>query len=256
MKRKRQAPHQRSGVRGQREQSQVVWLEVRGWPHLVPLTGNDGTGFGVVQQDSAVQERGVLRREGAEVGPARPPSPDPSRAPSDTHLNPHQLGQLPLGRLEDAAGLAALVGPEEAAATGGRLVLAVTVFTGACRLLPGLLGGGLRGRGRSPGGDCAGRGWGMGRASPERGLPGVPRKPPPAGTWRSGRAHTPCRSLTGGRPASLWRTGQHTQDEGHRGCGPNPTACRWQTRATDARAPPANPRPEDSHTDRRKECHR
>lgn len=35
-----------------------------------------------------------------------------------THLNPHQLGQLPLCRLKDAAGLAALVGPEGAAAGG------------------------------------------------------------------------------------------------------------------------------------------
>lgn len=34
------------------------------------------------------------------------------------HLNPHQLGQLPLCCLKDAAGLAALVGPEGAATRG------------------------------------------------------------------------------------------------------------------------------------------
>lgn len=38
--------------------------EVRGQAHLVPLAGNDGAGFGMMQQDSAVQEGGVLAREG------------------------------------------------------------------------------------------------------------------------------------------------------------------------------------------------
>lgn len=90
----------------------------------------------------------LLRREGSyggrEVQSDQPGlHSDPGLPPSAAHLNPHQLGQLSLGCLEDAAGLAALVGPEGAVATAGRLVLTVTVLTGACWLLPGLLGWGL-----------------------------------------------------------------------------------------------------------------
>ena len=119
----------------------------RAQPHLVPLAGNDGAGFGVMQQDAAVQKGGVLGRKERGLRLAQPGLPPPNlvpQTPSAAHLNPHQLGQLPLRRLKDAARLAALVGPEGAPA-GGRLVLTVAVFTGAGWLLPGLLSRGLCG---------------------------------------------------------------------------------------------------------------
>lgn len=82
------------------------------------------------------------------MGPYGPPRslPHMPQDPVATHLNPHQFCQLPLRCLKDAACLASLVGAE-GATTGGQLVLAVAVLTGACWLFPGLLSGGLHGAG-------------------------------------------------------------------------------------------------------------
>ena len=43
-----------------------------------------------------------------------------------------------------------------------------------------------------------------GKTLPELRLPGTPLKPLLAGTQRSGPVHMPCRSPSGGHPASLW----------------------------------------------------
>jgi hypothetical protein len=71
-----------SEVRSQKSEeagSGFMVLEVKGQPYLVPLAGDDGASFGMMQQDSAVEEGGILGREGvADMGPARPPALHPT----------------------------------------------------------------------------------------------------------------------------------------------------------------------------------
>lgn len=51
-------------VRGQKETGGQSCIRDGSQPHLVPLAGDDGPSLGMMEQDPAVQEGGVLERKG------------------------------------------------------------------------------------------------------------------------------------------------------------------------------------------------